>query len=153
MRKRAGDYFRFPTDDGGFAIMQYLGEHPLMGDCIICCKSRNGMDFSIESSRIFFYPVDLNIRQKNIEFYQHGSPCRPVPSAIRRPFVFDRKVEYWFIDDNNGTRKVYQLSEDELGLPIGSAVSHIVLKEIYEGIRWFLFEDVDISGGEKRGKA
>lgn len=68
-----------------------------------------------------------------------------VPAAIRRPFVLYKKVVYWFVDDNKGTRRVEQLSKEELGLPIGTAVSHAVLKEIYEGVRWFLFEEVNIS--------
>lgn len=145
MHKLAGDYFRFPTDIGGFVLMQYLGVHPLMGDCVICCKSSDGIEFSIRTSHVFFYPIELNVRKNNIEHYRHGSPCLAVPAAIRRPFVLDKKVVYWFVDDNKGTRRVEQLSKEELGLPIGTAVSHAVLKEIYEGVRWFLFEEVNIS--------
>lgn len=145
MRKRAGDFFRASTNDGGFILMQYLGEHPLMGSCVVCCKSRNGSNFNANRAHVFFYPIDINVRDGNIEFYQEGSPCLSVPSSIRRPFVSDKKVKYWFIDDDSGTRRVDKLSNVELNLAIGSAVSHAVLKEIYEGVRWFLFEDVNIS--------
>jgi len=61
----------------------------------------------------------FNVRQKNIEFCQHGSPCRSGPCAIRRPFVSDRKVQYWFIDDGTGTRKF-----DHLAITLTDGIKH-----------------------------
>jgi len=51
----------------------------------------------------------------------------------------NRKVLYWFIDTPNETKKVIDLSEEQREYPIGTGLSHVVLKEIFEGTQWFLF--------------
>jgi hypothetical protein len=137
-RIKVGDIFSFPVANG-FVFIQYLGKHSLMGECVLCCKADAINDADFGKGRILFYPVKLNVNQGNIEFVMHTDLLASVPEKIRRPFVLNRKVLYWFIDTPNETKKVIDLSEEQREYPIGTGLSHVVLKEIFEGTQWFLF--------------
>lgn len=139
-RIEIGDVFSFPVS-GGIVLLQFIGKHQLMGECALCCKADTLENADFRKGKIFFYPVKLNLRNGNIHFVQHTSPLASVPAAIRRPFVANRKVQYWFVDTLDETKKITELSEEQIDYPIGTGVSHVVLKEIFEGIPWFLFED------------
>ena len=137
-RIKVGDIFSFPLANG-FVFIQFLGKHSLMGECVLCCKAGAINDADFGSGRIFFYPVGLNVKQGNIEFVMHADLLTSVPRKTRRPFVLNQKVLYWFVDTPNETNKVVDLSEEQRGYPIGTGLSHVVLKEIFEGTQWFLF--------------
>lgn len=138
-RIKVGDVFCFPISNG-LVFIQFLGKHPLMGECVLCCKSDSIDRADFSKGKIFFYPVKLNFQQQNIEFVMNLMPIAAVPTKIRRPFVSNQKVKYWFIDTFSETEKVEDLSTEQMAYPIGSGLSHTVLKEILEGKSWFLFD-------------
>jgi hypothetical protein len=137
-----GDVFRFAYSNG-YVYLQYLGVHPLMGESLLCVNgSANEIpDFVAGDGRVVFYPVKLNRKLGNVELVGSKPVAMQVPTSIRRPFVQNRKVQFWFLDEPSGTRRVAELAEIESQYPVGAVVSHEVLKEIQEGRKWFLFNE------------
>lgn len=132
MRKlKIGDIFSFTTHPEVF--IQFLGVHPLLGECI-ALLDHNARSGEYELNRILFYPVKFNCKQGNLSYIETLSPIVPVPERIRRAKIIKKGVvESWYIDDGPTTRETSCLSPEEASLPDGVICSHLLLLDWIEG--------------------
>ena len=130
-RIRVGDVFRISNAES--ACIQYLGKHPLMGECVAIFECTN-MENGSAHVHVLFYPFQLNVKLSNLVFAQMQPMVSKVPESIRRPkIISNQKVQSWLIDDFHGTHEVHQLAEEEQSLPIGVVVSHQVVIDWING--------------------
>jgi hypothetical protein len=106
--------------------LQYVGTHPLYGDCVLTSpRLRDGgcvepVEALFEDAFFVFFPVTAAVRKSLGTVVKEG-PAPAMPSQIRRAGAIDRegRVLTWVVQDVGAERVVRSLSREERAFTIG----------------------------------
>ncbi len=135
-KPKRGDYLKVIFEDQ-FAYIQYLGHHKKYGDVILVLDG--GMKTTNQEQNetippstgyVTFYPLSDAVSQGLAVVVVRGENAIEIPTVFRRPCNVDRKgnVLSWFIDENESTKIVEQLSLSERKIPIAGFINHEMLR-------------------------
>lgn len=132
-RTRPGDILTTETADGSI-FLHYVGTHPNYGDAVLVCPTlhREPVTPSAElfrSAYLTFYPVRAALAKDLVRVVGAARPPK-VPLRLRRAgYRSGTTISNWIIESPNGELLRWELSPEELALPIASIWNHEFLVE------------------------